>query len=125
MARWSNVEPLTRSWNVPAILLLVGSVDAVFGGKDKRKTDVVHTHHTLWTVMLCPQPFATRTVSAFMATVLLFRSSWLKALLLLLGLGNLRPINENRESVARLSLAYMPHPQNPDRHDCALPPLIP
>ena len=60
--------------------------------------------------MLCPQPFATGTIPAFMATDLLFRSSWLKALMLLLIPGNHRPIDESRESLARLSLAYMRQP---------------
>ena len=108
---WSNVEPLTRSWNVRAIPFFVGSGDRLWARKHKRKKgDVVHTHHTLWIVMLCRQPFATGTVPALMATNLPSRSTWLKALMLLLGPGKLRPIDESRESLARLGLAYMPHP---------------
>ena len=53
-------------------------------------------------------------IPAFMATDLPFRSSWLKALMLLLGPGNLRPSDESRKSVARFGLAYMPHPNSPN-----------
>ena len=59
--------------------------------------------------MLCPQPFAKGTVPAFMETDLPFRSSRLNALMLPLGPGNLTSIDESRESLARLGLAYMPH----------------
>ena len=107
----SNVELLTRSWNVRAIPFFVGSGVCLWAGRDKReKGDVVHTHHTLYTLMLCRQPFATGTVPAFMATDLRFISSWLRALMLLLGPGNLRPIDNSGESLARLGLPYMPHP---------------
>ena len=59
--------------------------------------------------MLCPQPFATATVPAFIATDLPFRTFLLKALMLLLGPGSRRPIDESKESLARPGPAYMPH----------------
>ena len=60
--------------------------------------------------MLCPRPFATGSAPAFMATDLPFASSWMKALVLPLGPGNLSPVDECTESLGGLSLAYRRHP---------------
>ena len=93
-----------------SIPFFVGSSDRLWSGKDKhKKGHVVNTHHTPWIMMLCPQPFATGTVPAFMAPHLRFRSCWLKVVMLLLGPGSLRPISETMERLARLNVANIPH----------------
>ena len=89
--------------------LYVGTGDRVLANEDKKKKgEVMTSHHDLSALMVSPWACAVSTVPLFMATDTPFWS-WLKAVMLMLRLGNLPCIDKNGDSVARLGLAYMPH----------------